>query len=371
MSRGAGHAWTIQDVAQAAEVSVATVSRILNGNPTVNSELAIRVRSAIAETGYQPSRVARSLRRRTSATWALVIPDVENSFFTAMVRGVEDVAHASGSSVYLCNSDDDLNKERRYLDVALSEQVAGIILAPASEEESDLRVVRASGTPVVTVDRRVKDDTIDSVLVDNVDASAAATKHLLESGFRRIACIVGPHAATTSREREQGYLRALGQFRGKAHDPIVMHTNFKYEGGYAAVGELARSPDLPDALLLGNNLVALGALERLRDEPDALPGHIGLLAFDDSPWFRLIRPSLSAVVQPTYEIGQVAGQLLRALIQGRSDPPAHRRLATRLELRESSRRPSNPKVRCNDWDADRRRRVDGGSAFSVTLLPQP
>jgi len=317
---------TIQDVARRAGVSAATVSRVLNGKPSVDPELAVRVRAAVVHNGYQPSRVARSLRRRTSQSWALVIPDVGNWFYTALARGVEDVAHSAGSSVYLCNSDDDLDKERRYLSIALAEHVAGIILAPASSS-SDLSLVRASGTPVVTVD---------SVVVQNADAAEAATEHLLANGYKRVACIVGPAYATTSQERAAGYLRALARLRGGTQGARVVHTDFRFAGGYAAVQELAALPEPPDALLLGNNAVAMGALERISDDPGALPRHVGLLAFDDAPWFRLVRPRLSAVVQPTYEIGHVAGELLRTLIGGRRGAPQHRELATRLELRESS-----------------------------------
>lgn len=326
---------TIQDVARQAGVSVATVSRVLNGKASVDPELAVRVRAAVLQSGYSPSRVARSLRRRTSQSWALIIPDVGNWFYTALARGVEDVAHTAGSSVYLCNSDDDLDKERHYLSVALAEHVAGIILAPASGT-SDLSLVRASGTPVVTVDRRIEDEDVDSVVVQNAEAAEAATEHLLASGYERVACIVGPASATTSQERAAGYLRALARLRGGTEGACVVHTDFRFAGGYAAVQQLAALPEPPDALLLGNNAVALGALERIGEDPGALPRHIGLLAFDDAPWFRLVRPRLSAVVQPTYEIGHVAGELLRDLIAGRRGAPRHHELATRLELRESS-----------------------------------
>jgi len=338
MSPASGRPSNIQEVADVAGVSASTVSRVLNGNPSVDAELAIRVRQAITASGYRPSRVARSLRRSTSETWGLIIPDVGNTFYTSMVRGVEDVAHGLGISIYLCNSDDDLDKERRYLAVALSENVAGIVLAPASEAESDLGAVRAAGIPVVTVDRRVQDEDVSSVVVDNVDAAAAATQLLLRNGYRRLACIVGPRATTTSREREQGYLRALAQGLGPTANAMVLNTNFRYDGGWSAVGELAALAEPPDAVLLGNDAVAMGALERMRNEPRALPGPVGLVAFDDAPWYRLIKPSLSAVVQPTYEIGRVAGELMRALMTGSPDPATHHRLITRLVERESSLR---------------------------------
>jgi LacI family transcriptional regulator len=147
---------TIYDVAQLASVSPSTVSRVVNGRGNVDAELTRRVREAVATLNYRPNRVARNLRRQTSAVWQVIISDVENPHFTALVRGIEDVAHAGGRSVVLCNSDEDLAKERRYVDIAVSERAAGVIISPASASHSTLGPLLERGVPVVTIDRRLR-----------------------------------------------------------------------------------------------------------------------------------------------------------------------------------------------------------------------
>jgi LacI family transcriptional regulator len=172
---------TISEVAARAGVSTATVSRTLNGKSTVDPVLAARVQAAAAELGYHPNSLARNLRRQETAVLALVISDVENPFFTAIARGVEDVARAAGYSVVLCNSDEDDDKERRYLGVALQERMAGVVLSPCGAATS-IAELRERGTPVVAVDRPLPETGCDEVLVDTRRAAREATEHLLANG---------------------------------------------------------------------------------------------------------------------------------------------------------------------------------------------
>ncbi|MGH3354583.1 MAG: LacI family DNA-binding transcriptional regulator [Nocardioidaceae bacterium] len=329
---------TIYDVATRAGVSPATVSRVLNGRTDVSPDLAKRVHAAVRQLDYRPNGVARNLRRRGTKVWGLIISDIGNPFFTAMVRGVEDAAHEAGYSLVLCNSDDDLDKEQRYIEIALAEQMAGVIVSPASEAGSDLSGLVDRGVPVVAVDRRVGRLDVDTVLVDNVWGARLATQHLMDSGCRRIACITGPTRTTTASERLQGF-RLAHQAAGRTVDAdLEVLENFKEDGGYDGAQRLLAMESRPDGVFVTNNLMTVGALEALVDAGVEIPADMLVVGFDDIPWARLTRPRLTTVQQPTYDMGREAGRLLAARLS--ADPGLARTvvLPPSLQVRESSRR---------------------------------
>lgn len=331
---------TIYDVAMEAKVSAATVSRVLNGTTEVSPELQTRVRAAIDRLGYRPNSMARNLRRRRSAVWGLIISDIENPFFTAMVRGVEDVALASGFSVVLCNSDEDTAKESRYIDVFVDERMAGAIVSPASEQESDVSGLLDRGIPVVAIDRRLRRQEVDTVLVDNRAGAERATAHMLANGRRRVACIAGLARTTTGQERTEGYRRALAA-GGVADDPeLVVEGDFKQEGGRAAMEQLLALPRPPDGVFVANNLMSLGATEAVWDAGIDVPDQLGLAMFDDPAWAALVRPPLTTVAQPTYAMGQEAAGLLAGRIAGEDGPTRQVVLTPSLHVRASTRAPA-------------------------------
>lgn len=334
---GSGHAGTasISDVARRAGVSPATVSRVFNGTKYVAPELEARVRAAVAELGYEPYGPARALRQRRVRVWAVIIADVENPFFTSVVRGIEDVAYAEGYRLVLCNSDEDLSKESEYLDIAIRERMAGVVIAAASTSESDVGRLTRAGIPVVAIDREVAGGKVDSVMVDNRGGAYEATAHLIEAGWSRVACIVGPTRVSTSNERLEGYRRALADAGRRSERSLVRRADFRVEGGYKAARSLLELPHPPDALFVANNLMTLGALQAIQDLGLRVPDDIGIVGFDDSPAADLLRPRLTVVAQPTYEIGRVAGELLLA---GDDHSPQHRVLEPQLVVRESSMR---------------------------------
>lgn len=345
-------ATTIQDVARAAGVSPATVSRVFNGG-RVTAERAERVRRAAAELGFAPNRVARSLRTQRGSVIGLLIPDIENPFFTAMARGVEDAAQKTNLSVVLCNTDEDVDKERRYLEIALAEQMAGVIVAAASRERTDLTPLESRGMPVVAVDRRLRGTNVDVVLVDNRHGSEEATWHLLRGGYRRIACVTGPHGASTSEERLAGYRTALRDFardhpgEGVGEEEaaeLTRYADFKVEGGHRAMLDLLSLPRRPDAVFAANNLMAVGALQALAETGLAVPG-FGVLSFGDVPWASLVRPSLTTVQLPSYDLGYTAATLLQDRIEGRERPLRTVVLRTRLRVRQSTSGPEMPAAR--------------------------
>ncbi|MBB4780835.1 LacI family DNA-binding transcriptional regulator [Streptomyces rapamycinicus] len=332
---------TIHDVARAAGVSPATVSRVFNGGK-VTPARALSVQEAAAALGFAPNRVARSLRKQRSSVIALIIPDIENPFFTSLARGVEDAAQRTSLSVVLCNSDEDTDKERRYLEVALGEQMAGVIVAAASQGETDLGPLTDRRVPVVAVDRRPRDAEVDAVRVDNHHGGEVATRHLLAAGYHRIACITGPEGASTSEERLAGHRTALRAAQGgpaAADDTYVRHADFRVDGGRAAMRELLALPEPPDAVFVANNLMTIGVLDALR-EAGRTPPEVGVLSFGDVPWASLVRPSLTAVELPSYELGRTAADLLLQRMDGSVSPVQTVVLRTKLQVRESTAGPA-------------------------------
>lgn len=312
---------TILDVAARAGVSTATVSRVLNGKATVDPELAARVLEAARMLDYQPNGVARNLRRKATAVWALIIADIDSPFFTAIARGAEDAAQRSGYLVMLCNSDEVLAKERRYLLAAVTERVAGVILLPAAPE-TQVGMLTEHGIPVVAIDRPLLHDQVDTVLVGSREGARRATTHLAEQGYERIACITGPRGVYTAEERLAGYGEALQAAGRRVDATLVRHADFRAAGGRAAMRALL--PAHPDALLVTNNVMVVGVLETLRDA-GLRPGRdLGMVSFDDTPWARLLDPPLSTVNQPAYEIGRAAGELLADRLTAGHPPAAGR-----------------------------------------------
>lgn len=328
---------TIKDVAAAAGVSVATVSRVLNGSDTVDAELAARVHDAVARLGYRRSGLARSLRIQRARVVGLVISDIRNPFFTDVVRGIEDRVAADGYSLVLCNSDEELSKEADYLDLFVEERMAGAIVSPASSRDTRLDALTGRGTPVVVIDREAVREAVDTVLVDNVRGGEIAVRHLIENGYRRIACVTGPPRTSTGADRLAGWEKALRAASLPVDEALVRRADFKESGGFDAAKDLLASPDPPDAFFVANNLMTVGVLAALREAGLEVPGDVGVVGFDDMPWAQLLRPALTTVAQPTYELGRRAAALLEGRIGGRDAPPERVVLEPTLVVRESAR----------------------------------
>jgi LacI family transcriptional regulator len=330
---------TIYDVARRAEVSPATVSRVVNGHANVDPVLAARVRDAMRELDYRPNAVARNLRRSRTSLWAVIISDIGNPFFTSLVRGVEDVAQRAGFSVVLCNSDEDPAKEDQYVSAALSEQMAGVIISPSGRATHVNRLSEAR-VPVVVIDRQLRGARVDTVLADNEHGAELATTHLVENGFRRIACITGPRRISTAMQRLRGYRRALKSADLPVDDELIRYADFRSDGGYRAMASLLAEGPRPDAVFGANNLMTVGLMECLVDSSVAVPGEMGVVGFDDVPWANLVRPSLTTVAQPTYELGRAAAELLADRITTPNRRPSTVTLHTKLQVRDSSSRNS-------------------------------
>ncbi len=327
---------TIVDVARAAGVSTATVSRVLNNHPRVDPRLATTVLQVIKDLGYRPSRVARTLRTRQNRVWALIISDVRTGpFFADVVRGVEDIAYGAGYSLFLCNADEDAAKEASYIELAVAENVGGVILTP-SGPRTDLSPLVNSGVPVVLADRTLPSQSADSVIVDNVSGAYQAVTHLLTGGYKRIACVTGPLGTTTGSRRYVGYCKAIEESGLTVDDTLVRVADFREAGGRLAMKGLLDQPVQPDAVFVANHLMTIGALQAIVEANLAIPNDIAVVSFDDMSWSTLLRPTLTAVAQPAYDLGVESARLLLSRLEGYSGAARMVTLSPTLHIRGSS-----------------------------------
>lgn len=302
---------TMKDVARAAGVSLSTVSRVLNDNLSVDSDLRKEVLDAIKQLGYQPNRSAQQLRSSISHVIGLIIADVENPFFTSVIRGIEDVAFDRQLNVLLCNTDEDPDKQQEYLKVMSEERVAGLIITPTFDTDPEqLRSLQQSGMPIVLLDRQIEELECDQVIVDNVAGAYTATRHLIELGHRRIAFVQGNLPVRTYTDRYIGYTQALTEASIQLDRNLVLELSPRLEDTYETMLPYLRSKQPPDAVFAANNLMTLGVLKAIKQAGLSVPEDIAVVGFDDMPWSGELCPPVTSVAQPTYELGQEAARLL-------------------------------------------------------------
>jgi LacI family transcriptional regulator len=310
---------TTRDVARRAGVSVSTVSHVLNATRFVAPERRERVLLALNELGYEPNAVARSLRINRSRSIGLIISDISNPFFTAVVRGIEDVAQQNDYTLVLCNSDEDPEKEETYLRTLRAKRVDGLILAPAGTAHAYLETLVRERFPLVFLDREVAGLEVPVVVVDNEQSAYAAVRHLVEDGHRRIGLVAGRSLVSTSRERLDGYRRALAEASIAFADDLVEDGGSKIQPGEAAALRLLDLEPRPTAIFSANNQMTIGCLVAIEARGLRVPRDVALVSFDDFTWSEVFRPRLTTVAQPTYELGRAAAHLLLRRLE--SEPP--------------------------------------------------
>ncbi|NWF69750.1 MAG: LacI family DNA-binding transcriptional regulator [Chloroflexi bacterium] len=326
---------TIRDVAAKAQVSVSTVSHVINGTRFVENETRARVQAAIAELGYRPNSLARSLRRRVTGTIGLLVPDNANPFFADMARLIEDVGFDEGYSVILCNSDGSDKKESAYIDVLRSKQVDGLLIISSSNHPEFLRSAVGVEVPVVVVDRALEEWPVDQVMVDNELGGYQAGHYLAGLGHRRIVCIAGPSSATPSAGRSAGFKRALSEFGIRLSESAILPGDFQYSGGESAMRILLEQmPDLT-AVFATNDLMAIGAMNVLQRAGRRIPDDVSVIGFDNVPQSAAMFPALTTIAQPTEQLARTSISLLLKRINGSGDPAARILLPTHLIERES------------------------------------
>lgn len=315
----------IVDVAKQAGVSTATVSRVMAGLPGVSEETRARVNSAVQLLGYRPDLAARRLRSGKTDTIGLIVSDIRNPFFTEVSRAVEDVAYQHRMRIFLCNADEDPEKEAFYLAMMRDENVSGVILSPTLSLQKDLRL-HDYPFPLVLVDRCERDVEADAVVLDNFDSGYRLTEHLIGQGFKNIVFLYGS-LGSTGPQRWQGYLAAMAA-AGLAPEaePLTPHS----ERARAVAQRLLQRTPLPDALVASSGLVLQGVVEAVKDTGLAATALPAVAGFDDLPWTRLVTPDITVIRQPTNAIGQSALKLLLERVAEPERPV--RRVVLRGEL---------------------------------------
>ncbi len=299
----------ITDVAKRAGVSSATVSRVLADKPHISDEVRERVLKAVDELNYRPNRIARSLRVQRSSVIGLVISDIQNPFFTAVVRAVEDLAYQQGYGVFLCNSDENPDKERLYLDLFYAEQVAGVILTPTQGDARAYQMLLAAGIPLTLIDREVEGLEVDTVVTNNTEASLILVRRLIAEGHERIGAVLSELSISTGLERFRGYRQALQEAGLPSEERLVRFGRPVSEDGYLLAQALLAQAEPPSALFTGSKLLTLGALRYLLEHGFHVPDDVALGAFDTLEWFPNA-PAMWVAEQPAYELGANAARLL-------------------------------------------------------------
>jgi DNA-binding LacI/PurR family transcriptional regulator len=321
---------TMKQIAERAQVSLGTVSHVVNGTAPVRERRRTRVLEAIHALGYRPSELARGLRLKSTSMLGMVIPDITNPFFPGIVRGVEDVAFKESFRIVLCNTDNDPGKEKAYLDQLQSYRPAGLLVIPA---EDNLLV--PTTVPVVCIDRRPADWKGDAVMVGNEEGAFQATEHLLNLGHTRLAAIGGPSHLTPAAERLAGFHRALDKHGLEVAPEFVQVAQFDRDSGYRCGIRLLNMLPRPTAIFASNDLIALGVLLAVRECGLRCPNDVSIIGFDNLDFGMLTNPALSSVHQSGYQMGARAAQLILERIRGNKGHPQQIVLPTELKIRDS------------------------------------
>jgi LacI family transcriptional regulator len=326
----------MRQIAERAKVSIGTVSHVINGTATVRERLRERVLEAIRSLGYQPSQLARGLRRNQTSMLVMIVPDITNPFFPAVVRGVEDVAYKSSLRLVLCNTDNDPRKEISYLNEMRSYRPAGWLVIPSVDSEiaSHFRTTAAQ-PPVVCLDRQARGWHGDVVLVANEVGAHSATRHLLRMGHRQLAVITGPLHLANAVERLEGFKRALAEAKVPIEPDYIQEGRFERTSGYHAAARLLRMLPRPTAIFACNDLMALGVLLAARELGLRCPEDISIVGFDNLDFAEFTAPALTTVHQPGYQLGTAAARLLLERIAGSKQAAKRVLLPSELKIRNS------------------------------------
>ncbi|MDX8525462.1 LacI family DNA-binding transcriptional regulator [Mesorhizobium sp. MSK_1335] len=325
-------------VAEAARVSVATVSALINGTATVSPELSQRIAQAIRDIGYKRNAIARSLKMGTTRTIGLTVPHITNPFFTDVVSVIQQAFDRAGYAVMLCCTDEDLNTQDEQIRLLLDRMVDGLIVARVGDGGILKRIVEDANVPVVLLDRLCEGVDTDAVVLDNQRAVFDAITYLVHLGHRRIGYITGTSDISPMHGRMTGYREALQAAGLPFESELVRHGNFHEVDGYNASMQLLSLHDRPTAVFSANNPMVIGTMKAIRDIGLSCPEDISVACFDDFPWSDVFVPQLTTVAQPVQAIGEQAANLLLDRLAGNRDaPPRKLVLKGRLMIRNSCR----------------------------------
>lgn len=329
---------TIREVAEKAGVSPTTVSHVVNSTRFVSEDVRQRVLEAMRQLNYRPNALARSLRRGETHTLGLILPDSANPFFAEISHSIESAAFGHGYSVILCNTENDINKERLYTEVLENKQVDGMIFVAAGGDREALAEIVRKGLPLVVVDREMGDLELDTVVTDNFHGGLIAAQHLIASGHRLIACITGPSNITPTSDRVSGFRAALKQANILADESLFVRGDFHAPSGYEVTMHLLQRVPRPTAIFVCNDMMAIGGIRAASQLGLRVPDDVSIVGFDDIELASYTTPPLTTVAQPKQEIGSQAVEQILERMRTPTLPPRRTVLTPRLVIRESTGR---------------------------------
>ncbi|GAB2942074.1 LacI family DNA-binding transcriptional regulator [Hymenobacter coalescens] len=325
---------SMADLARELGVSMTTISRALSDHHSIGPEMKLKVLKLAKKYNYQPNRLASALRKGKSQLLGILVPYIEGRFFPSVVHGIETAASRAGYNVIICQSNEDVQQERRNVESLLSAQVAGILVSP-SRTTLDYRhfeKVRSRGLPLVFFDRTVGADRVHAVVLDDQEGGYASTRHLLARGCRRIAHVAGPQTLNIYKNRRQGYLDALAEAGIAADEALIDYADMTQEHGAAAMRRWLALPRPPDAVFAAGDYAALGAMREARRQGLRVPEDVALTGFSNEAFTVMTEPTLTSIDQRCEEMGQAAVRLLLELIEAGGAAFAPRQVMLRPEL---------------------------------------
>ncbi|MGE6628846.1 catabolite control protein A [Bacillus sp. NPDC077027] len=329
---------TIYDVAREANVSMATVSRVVNGNPNVKPTTRKKVLEAIDRLGYRPNAVARGLASKKTTTVGVIIPDISSIFYSELARGIEDIATMYKYNIILSNSDQNTDKELHLLNTMLGKQVDGIVFMGGNITDVLVEEFKRSPVPIVLAASVEEQAKTPSVNINYEQAIYDSVHLLVEKGHKRIAFVSGPLSEPiNSVKKLNGYKRALEEAGIALDEALVMEGDYTYDSGIEALASLLEQEDQPTAVIAATDEMALGVIHGAQDRGVSIPNDLEVIGFDNTRLSLMVRPQLTTVVQPTYDIGAVAMRLLTKLMNKEEVDEQIVELPHRIELRQSTK----------------------------------
>lgn len=332
---------TMKDVAKKSGLSIATISKYINGG-NVLEENRVVIDKAIKELGFEVNEIARGLKTNKTMTIGLLIPSLENIFFTSIVSNIESILIKNGYSTIICDYKEDKSLEKQKLDFLVKKMVDGIITMPMGCDLEVINSVINRNIPVVLIDRALKGVECDTVLVDNLNASYNALEQLIILGHKRIGIICGPEDIYTAQERLKGYERVHEDYDMTIESELIKKGDYQVESGYRLLLELIEMEEPPTAVLVTNYEMTLGAVMAINESDIKVPDDISIIGFDNLQLAKVVKPPLSIVIQPVKQIGEVAANMILRRLKGdNSNFPSMIRLKTELMLKDSIKKVEN------------------------------
>lgn len=328
---------TIYDVAREANVSMATVSRVVNGNPNVKPTTRKKVLATIERLGYRPNAVARGLASKKTTTVGAIIPDISNIFFSELARGIEDIATMYKYNIILSNSDQNKDKELQLINTMLEKQVDGILFMGGNVTDEHIQQFKTSSVPVVLAASYDSTDTIPSVNIDYELAAYEATKHLIDKGHKQPGLVASKKLTSVNALKYNGYLRAVTEAGIEINEDFIIQEEYTYNAGLKAVDRFLEMDEKPTAIFVTSDEIALGVIHGAQDHGYKVPDDVEVFGFDNTRLATMVRPTLTTVVQPTYDIGAVAMRLLTKYMNKETVEDKNVVLPHRIEFRDSTK----------------------------------